>query len=87
MSDFILTCASFKDGEYLEGEHILSESFAFGCKGGNVSPHLAWTDPPSGTESFTLTLFEPDAPTGHFLLTLILNCYYLTIWLTIQKTP
>jgi len=35
-----------------------------GCDGGNVSPAVAWKDPPSGTKSFGLTLYDPDAPTG-----------------------
>ena len=36
----------------------------FGCKGGNVSPSLAWHNAPPGTRSFVITVFDPDAPTG-----------------------
>ncbi len=33
---------------------------AFGCTGGNLSPTLYWRNPPPGTRSFVLTLFDPD---------------------------
>jgi len=36
----------------------------FGCKGGNVSPALSWSNPPAGTKSFALLMHDPDAPTG-----------------------
>jgi Raf kinase inhibitor-like YbhB/YbcL family protein len=36
-----------------------------GCGGGNVSPALAWSDPPAGARSFALTVYDPDAPTGN----------------------
>jgi Raf kinase inhibitor-like YbhB/YbcL family protein len=36
----------------------------FGCKGGNRSPALAWQGAPAGTQSYALTVFDPDAPTG-----------------------
>ncbi len=64
MGDLVLTSNSFNDSEYLGVDHILSEDYGFGCTGGNKSPHLSWTDPPAGTESFALTCFDPDAPTG-----------------------
>jgi len=34
------------------------------CKGENISPQLEWTDPPDGTESYTLIMDDPDAPAG-----------------------
>ena len=32
----------------------------FGHRGENVSPQLAWGDPPEGTKSLALTMFDPD---------------------------
>ena len=37
---------------------------AFGCTGGNVSPAIAWTDAPAGTESFAVFVHDADAITG-----------------------
>jgi Raf kinase inhibitor-like YbhB/YbcL family protein len=38
----------------------------FTCSGEDLSPALAWTDPPSGTRSFALITDDPDAPSGTF---------------------
>ena len=35
-----------------------------GCAGGNVSPQLAWENAPKGTQSFAVTMYDKDAPTG-----------------------
>ena len=36
----------------------------FGCSGKNISPALAWSGAPAGTQSYALTVYDPDAPTG-----------------------
>jgi Raf kinase inhibitor-like YbhB/YbcL family protein len=61
---FAVHSDSFKDGEVLTSKHILSQDVGFGCAGENKSPHLSWRDVPSGTKSFAVTCFDPDAPTG-----------------------
>lgn len=41
--------------------HVYNQS---GCQGGNTSPALYWNDPPAGTRSFAVLMFDPDAPGG-----------------------
>lgn len=36
----------------------------FTCEGADVSPALAWTDPPAGAQSLALIADDPDAPVG-----------------------
>jgi len=39
---------------------------AYTCSGGDVSPQLAWSGLPSGTQSSVLLMQDPDAPSGIF---------------------
>jgi Raf kinase inhibitor-like YbhB/YbcL family protein len=39
-------------------------SNAFGCHGENVRPALNWAHPPIGTQSYAITFYDKDAPTG-----------------------
>jgi Raf kinase inhibitor-like YbhB/YbcL family protein len=69
---FTVASDSFKDGDYLPSDFILSSDFGFGCAGRNKSPHLKWSGAPEETKSFAVTCYDPDAPTGsrfwHWLL-------------------
>ena len=61
---FTVISNSFKDGDYLPRDFILSADFGFGCAGDNKSPHLRWSGAPDDTKSFAVTCYDPDAPTG-----------------------
>jgi len=61
---FKVVSNSFKDGDYLASDHVLSADYGFGCAGANKSPHLAWSGFPPETKSFAITCYDPDAPTG-----------------------
>ncbi len=45
----------------LTQQHVFK---GFGCSGENISPQLSWRNPPAGTKSYAITVFDPDSPTG-----------------------
>jgi phosphatidylethanolamine-binding protein (PEBP) family uncharacterized protein len=49
-----------------EGTIPMAQVFnGFGCTGGDHSPALSWSGAPAGTQSYAVTMYDPDAPTGH----------------------
>jgi Raf kinase inhibitor-like YbhB/YbcL family protein len=48
------------------GGQATQKQFAnsFGCHGENISPQLSWENAPAGTQSFAVTVYDKDAPTG-----------------------
>jgi Raf kinase inhibitor-like YbhB/YbcL family protein len=55
---FTLTSDAFREGEWIPRR--------FTCDGEDLSPPLAWSGAPDGTESFALIVDDPDAPRGTF---------------------
>jgi Raf kinase inhibitor-like YbhB/YbcL family protein len=56
-----LTSPDIKEGGTIGNEQVFK---GFGCSGANISPALSWSGAPSGTKSFAVTVYDPDAPTG-----------------------
>lgn len=53
---FILISPAFTDGDPIPAEYT--------CDGEDISPPLAWGEPPEGTQSYVLIVDDPDAPLG-----------------------
>jgi Raf kinase inhibitor-like YbhB/YbcL family protein len=51
---FTLHSSAFAPGAEIPRRHT--------CEGEDVSPPLAWSNPPAGTQSFALIVDDPDAP-------------------------
>ena len=87
LASFLLAASAAAQTDAQTGESFSLESTTFGsnttlaltqvykggdCNGGNLSPELHWKGAPSGTQSFAVTMFDPDARSGagwwHWLL-------------------
>jgi Raf kinase inhibitor-like YbhB/YbcL family protein len=64
---FTLTSPAIPDNGTLATKNACSDKQRSpNCVGENISPPLAWSNPPEGTKSFALLLFDPEgrAPAG-----------------------
>ena len=61
---FVLTSSAFKDGTPLQKKNSNNTPGNANCVGENVSPPLAWSNPPAGTKSFALTMVDPEGRGG-----------------------
>ena len=59
-----LTSNSFADGQRIPGDYsfCVPDPTHHVCLGKNMNPHLAWTEAPSGTQSFVVICHDPDVP-------------------------
>src|SRR6202166_2818918 len=57
---FTLSSPDFKDGERLALKNAGNNKANPNCLGENVSPTLNWSNPPAGTRSFALLMFDPE---------------------------
>ena len=60
-----LTSSAFSQGDPIPTKYT--------CDGDDVSPPLAWGDPPEGTASFALINDDPDAPVGTWVHWVLYN--------------
>ena len=59
-----------KSDAFANGQSIPAK---YSCIGRNISPGLAWSDPPAGTQSFALIVDDPDAPMGTWVHWVLYN--------------
>ena len=54
-ASFTVTSADITDGQPVKDDQVAGK--------GDTSPQLSWSGAPEGTRSYTITCFDPDAPT------------------------
>jgi len=58
---FTLSSPDFKDGARLALKNAGNRKESPNCVGENISPALNWANPPAGTRSFAIMMFDPEA--------------------------
>jgi Raf kinase inhibitor-like YbhB/YbcL family protein len=58
-AEFILASTEVKSGSPMGIAQVFTA-----CNGQNLSPSLSWSGEPTGTQSFALTIYDPDARAG-----------------------
>ena len=58
-AEFVLSSTEVKSGSPM----ALAQAFT-ACNGQNISPALSWSGAPAGTQSFAVTMYDPDARAG-----------------------
>jgi Raf kinase inhibitor-like YbhB/YbcL family protein len=57
---FTLTSPNFADGQRLAVKNAGNNKSNPNCVGENISPVLKWANPPEGTKSYALLMFDPE---------------------------
>jgi hypothetical protein len=60
-ASFRVSAPDFVSKGRVDVTHVFN---GMGCTGQNISPALEWSNPPAGTKSYAVTMYDPDAPTG-----------------------
>ncbi len=60
-SGFSIGSNDLVDGGQVPAAYVFN---GMGCTGKNLSPEIHWSNPPAGTKSFALTVYDSKAPTG-----------------------
>lgn len=56
---------AFRLATEFQSDGFIEEKFT--CDGADISPELAWTEPPAGTKALALIMDDPHAPRGTFV--------------------
>jgi len=66
LSTFTLSSATFADNTRVPQSIVFNGVAGNKCTGGNESPQLSWANPPRGTKSFAVLMFDVSASFTHW---------------------